>query len=508
MDEHHDPDHESWAPSKFLRIDELCDRFETALNAGGRPKVEDFLAAARESEREQLRDELLALERAYKSRFDRGATPTIDGGCDIPSDHRTDVGATRGLLTESFPPRDMVDPATDVSVADAAGEAADGGLAPGKDFGRFELLELLGEGAFGMVFLARDPRLDRCVALKIPHMEGFGDARSEARFLKEARAAAQLRHPYIVPVYETGKVGNTPFISSYFVAGKTLRRKMKDRRLDPRQAAALVGKLASALHYAHSQGIVHRDVKPDNIILDFKGEPQITDFGLARRESGDASQTREGVRLGTLAYMSPEQARGESHLADGRSDLWSLGVILYELLAGQRPFSGEEFETLRQIVQTEPLPPRQIVRSIPKDLETICLKCLAKEREKRYASCQLLADDLRRFESGEPILRGGKTGSCGGSVRRPGGRCSRWSSPPRSLPWRSEGSCLFARSASARWLRSRPRSTVSSTPAIGPPPASMRWTPRSDGWHRWHRNRRRTCASGWPGASPAVSTNK
>ena len=137
-------------------------------------------------------------------------------------------------------------------------------LSPGKTFGRFKLVRLLGQGGFGSVFLARDPQLDREVALKIPRIDEFFEAESEERFLKEARAAAQLRHPHIVPVYETGKVGNTPFISSFFVAGKTLRCEMtKDRRFDPRQAAVLVGKLASALHYAHSQGIVHRDVKPE-----------------------------------------------------------------------------------------------------------------------------------------------------------------------------------------------------------------------------------------------------
>lgn len=305
--------------------------------------------------------------------------------------------------TRTVSPRD--DRPVDQAWSALSGSARISTEIAGTRLDRFELRKLLGKGSFGAVYLAHDPKLDRAVAIKVSRTGTLPDQSDVDRFAREARSAAQLHHPHIIPVYEVGEADGNPYIACEYVEGQTLDVRLKAvGKFSSTQAAELVSKLAAALDYAHARGIVHRDIKPGNIIIDSDGEPHIADFGLARREEDDTTRTREGARMGTPAYMSPEQASGLSHIADGRADEWSLGVILYELLCGTRPFGGNVSQVMNAVLQMEPEPIRLRDRSIPRDLQTICEKCLQKDMEQRYPTCGALAQELDRWRRGEPIL--------------------------------------------------------------------------------------------------------
>jgi hypothetical protein len=268
----------------------------------------------------------------------------------------------------------------------------------------YEILGELGRGGMGVVYKARHVGLDRLVALKMVLAGAHADTEQLARFHAEAQAVARLHHANIVQIYEIGTVDGLPYFALEFVDGGTLAKKIARTPHPPRFAAETVEALARAVAAAHERGVVHRDLKPANVLLAADGTPKVTDFGLAKRLEGDSLQTRSGTVVGTPSYMSPEQARGDVKDVGPLADVWALGAILYDLLTGRPPFLGKSMlDTLEQVRSQEPVAPTQFDTKVPRDLETICLKCLQKEQARRYAGAGELAADLRRFLNGEPI---------------------------------------------------------------------------------------------------------
>jgi serine/threonine-protein kinase len=289
-------------------------------------------------------------------------------------------------------------PLTDTTVA--VPHSADLPQVPG-----YQVEDLLGRGGMGVVYKAWHLRLNRAVALKMLLAGPCARPEELERFLRESQAVAGLRHANIVQVYDAGEVDGRPYFTMELVEGGNLAEQTQGVPQPARQAAALVATLADAVQAAHQSGIVHRDLKPANILLSRDGTPKVTDFGLARRLEGDGGLTLSGLPVGTPSYMAPEQARGQKAAIGPATDVYALGAILYELLTGRPPFRAESATaTLQQVVADEPVPPARLNPQVPRDLATICLKCLEKDPAKRYPSAAALADDLRRFERGEPIL--------------------------------------------------------------------------------------------------------
>ena len=282
----------------------------------------------------------------------------------------------------------------------------------------YEIVEELGRGGMGIVFKARHLPLERTVALKTILAWGVIDEEQVRRFLQEAKAMARLQHPNIVQIYEIGQQGDNPFLAMEYVAGANLSTVLGGKPWPARKAAELVESLARAIHLAHEQGVLHRDLKPTNILLNTEGVPKICDFGLAKHLEDDLEHTRTDQLLGTPSYMAPEQVQHTAGSQSPAVDIHALGVVLYETLTGRPPYLADNpLDTLQLVLHQDPLPPRRLQPKIPRDLETVCLKCLAKAPQQRYASAAELADDLRRFLTYQRV-----------HARPIGlrGRCQRW----------------------------------------------------------------------------------
>jgi hypothetical protein len=325
-------------------------------------------------------------------------------------------GCETGMARRIPNPADSVDAHADFTRSLDSGVSTAGGWSalPAR-FGDYHVIKQIAAGGMGVVFKARDVALNRMVAIKVMHRFGRSDDHAMDRFLREARISAGLNHRSIARIFNVGQIDGMPYIVSDFVEGKCLSECAPPHgRIAPVDLARIIALVADALHHAHKLGIIHRDVKPSNILIDQELCPHLIDFGLARsRADGDeASLSHAGQIVGTPSYMSPEQAQARIDAIGPASDVYSLGATLYTLLAGRPPFRGDGvFETIQLLTTVEPAPPSQFNPTIPRDLETICLKALAKDPRKRYATAGDMADDLRRFQQGSPI-----------SARAPGAR--------------------------------------------------------------------------------------
>jgi eukaryotic-like serine/threonine-protein kinase len=417
--------------------------WQRASSDGTLPQIDNFLEQVPEADRAALRAELEHIESGYRAARSVVAVEAVPKPRPAPAESASqDPGAPTLPATIVHAPAaadDVAAPQTDpLNLQDThklrpGGESSsssaatldsprerplatdeiDFSLGPVKagetpapipSVAGYEILGVLGRGGMGVVYKARHVKLNRLVALKMVLAGAHASAHQLARFHTEAEAVARLQHPNIVQIYEVGEFEGLPFFSLEFVSGGTLAKKIDGKPQPPREAAVTVELLACAMAAAHERGILHRDLKPANVLLDNDGLPKITDFGLAKRIEDDSSQTKSGTLMGTPSYMSPEQARGDTREIGVLSDQYSLGAILYELLTGRPPFAGPTMlETLYQVRHQEPVPPTRLQPRCPRDLETICLKCLQKEPHQRYANCQALAEDLHRFLAGEPI---------------------------------------------------------------------------------------------------------
>jgi eukaryotic-like serine/threonine-protein kinase len=393
-------------------INAVCTGFEAAWQAGSWPRLEDHLGGGAGPEYALLLRELIALDVYYRHREGeatvpaeyQGRFPGLDGAW------LAAVVGERTCAAGGDTPVPDGGPAADTVVDAAAGPLS---ALPRRAFGGYELLAELGRGGMAVVYQARQRSPNRLVALKTILAGAHASPAEVARLRAEADAVARLQHPNIVQVYEVGEHEGLVYLALEYVAGGSLAQRLRGVPLVPAEAARLLEVIARAVDFAHRHGVVHRDLKPANVLLVSDDcsdhspltSPKVSDFGLAKQLGGDAAaMTQSGAVVGTPAYMAPEQATGRSKDVGPAADVWALGVILYEVLTGRPPFQGPTpLDTIRQVTADEPVPPRRLQPHLPRDLETVCLKCLHKEPRKRYAGAGELADDLGRWQRGEPV---------------------------------------------------------------------------------------------------------
>jgi eukaryotic-like serine/threonine-protein kinase len=368
-----------------LRVDEACSRFEAEWQAGKQPSLADFLRTATPAEYPFVLKELVLLDVHYRRKS--GQKPSPEDYREFWTPEVSRWGTLMDLATDQPP----------LSSPSAADETKFGWA------GGYKLLEEIGRGGMGVVYKARQRQLGRLVALKMILDGDFADSKVKARLRSEAEAIARMQHANIVQVFEIGEHEGKPFLALEFCGGGSLQRRLNGTPQPPREAAQRVQTLARAVEAAHAKQLVHRDLKPSNVLITEDGTLKIADFGLAKKLDG-AADTASGAIIGTPSYMAPEQAGGETKLLGPACDVYALGAILYEMLTGRPPFkAATTMETLAQVARDEPVPPTQLQPKTPRDLETICLKCLHKEPERRYATALNLAEDLQRWLDGRPI---------------------------------------------------------------------------------------------------------
>lgn len=394
---------------RVFDIDDICDAFEQVWRESSTPPfIEAWVLHGRREERAGLLKELLRVElcvrverkeaptlQEYRQRF-----PSESPFRDILSDWEQHP---QQYILSGVPSTKKVGPQEvgATIIGRSAVHSSQSGtleLDGSQRIGHFRLLKQLGRGTFGRVYRAHDEQLERAVAIKVPRRSSFRRPEDAEAYLVEARTVARLDHPGIVPVYQAGRSDDgSVYVVSRLIEGRSLEEVIKNQRPDFSTTAQLIASVARALHYAHQHRVIHRDIKPANILIDdATGTPFVADFGLAMKEEDYLKQA--GVVAGTPSYMSPEQARAEGHRLDGRSDLFSLGIVLYEMLTGKRPFRGSTAnETRHQVISVAPRPPRAIDETIPAELERICLKAISKRTSDRYATAELMAEDLEAW---------------------------------------------------------------------------------------------------------------
>ncbi len=384
----------------WREVQDVVRTFRQALLRGERPAIEEY-APEGSTHRNAVLLELVHEE--MEVRIKAGECLDIDAYVARFADLAADANAVVELVEAESALRRRVTAAAGDKSIDRAEQADLPSSRPPARIGRYELRDVIGQGAFGVIYRAWDTGLGRAVALKRPRCGVLDAPGAVERFLREARSTATLRHPQIVPVFDAGQFEGAPYLVSALVEGRNLARELADRRPGFRQSAEWAAALAEAVQHAHEQGVIHRDIKPSNVLIDTEGRVYLTDFGLAKSDTALATLTIDGQILGTPAYMAPEQTVESIEPVDARTDVYSLGVVLYELLTGARPFQGSERMLLLRIQEEEPTAPRRLDDSVPRDLETICMKAMAKAPGHRYPDAASFAAELRRYLRGEPV---------------------------------------------------------------------------------------------------------